>query len=268
MMGGYCYYDANFNDDLPSELHDCMWSGECYSCQPGRVTFSAGSVMPISTGTSLPLNANSGGYITLTSTNASFSEPTKRPFWPQETIKQISPSDIEMSCSDSNSTTLEDLVEEDKSIALESPSPKRDNRIKSALSPAMTESQRSNFRGNSTTTSQANGNRRQNNLTKHSQHNVSPSENKKLRHREVEKNRHRQLQAMVKTLSEKIPGKVDKETQVQTMKRAARYCVYLREVLNFISNGQEHSNLKEKLESIYTTSCENVEMIMSQSGSK
>ena len=88
----------------------------------------------------------------------------------------------------------------------------------------------------------------------------SSADNKKLRHREVEKNRHRQLQAMVKTLSEKIPGRVEKETQVQTMKRAARYCVYLRDIL---AQGQVKSMSREKLEKIYSRSCDNVEFIMS-----
>jgi hypothetical protein len=85
----------------------------------------------------------------------------------------------------------------------------------------------------------------------------SAADNKKLRHREVEKNRHRQLQAMVKTLSEQIPGRVDKETQVQTMKRAARYCLFLRDVLN-------HGQLvnKDKLECLYQRSCENVDLMM------
>ena len=86
---------------------------------------------------------------------------------------------------------------------------------------------------------------------------------KKLRHREVEKNRHRQLQAMVKTLSEKIPGRVDKETQVQTMRRAARYCVFLRDVLAAAAHGQMPMN-RDRLEKLYLRSCENVELIMSQ----
>lgn len=62
--------------------------------------------------------------------------------------------------------------------------------------------------------------------------------NKKLRHREVEKNRHRQLQAMVKSLSERIPGRSDRETQVQTMKRAARYSLYLRDAMRALPHGQ------------------------------
>lgn len=62
---------------------------------------------------------------------------------------------------------------------------------------------------------------------------------------------------MVKTLSEQIPGKVDKETQVQTMKRAARYCLYLRDVLN---HGQPMN--KDKLERLYQRSCENVDLMM------
>ena len=84
---------------------------------------------------------------------------------------------------------------------------------------------------------------------------------KKLRHREVEKNRHRQLQAMVKTLSEKIPGRVDKETQVQTMRRAARYRLFLRDVLAAAAHGKV---CLDKMEKIYLRSCDNVDLIMSQ----
>lgn len=97
----------------------------------------------------------------------------------------------------------------------------------------------------------------------------SSSDSKKLRHREVEKNRHRQLQAMVKTLSDKIPGKLDKETQVQTMKRAARYCIYLRDVVNLLPRGTKANNLhalKDKLEKIYFRSCDNVELIIRRLG--
>lgn len=95
------------------------------------------------------------------------------------------------------------------------------------------------------------------------------ADNKKLRHREVEKNRHRQLQAMVKTLSEKIPGRMDKETQVQTMKRAARYCIYLRDVLKIASSQHSSSSaaassgVKDKLEKIYVKTCDNVERMIS-----
>lgn len=83
---------------------------------------------------------------------------------------------------------------------------------------------------------------------------------KKLRHREVEKNRHRQLQAMVKTLSERIPGRVDKETQVQTMRRAARYCVFLRDVLAAAAHSQMPMN-RDRLEKIYLRSCDTVDNI-------
>lgn len=62
---------------------------------------------------------------------------------------------------------------------------------------------------------------------------------------------------MVKTISELIPGRIDKETQVQTMKRAARYSLYLRDVLN---HGQQMS--KDKLERLYLRSCENVDLMM------
>lgn len=86
-------------------------------------------------------------------------------------------------------------------------------------------------------------------------HSRTSNENKKLRHREVEKNRHRHLQAMVKELGERIPGRRDKETQVQIMKRAARYCVYLRDTINALHGQQK----KLDLEKIYLRSCDNVE---------
>lgn len=81
---------------------------------------------------------------------------------------------------------------------------------------------------------------------------------KKLRHREVEKNRHRNLQAMVRTLSEQTPGKCDKETQVQIMKRAARYIVYLREAYELLSVPAlgADGNLKRDLSKVYLKSCE------------
>lgn len=251
MMGSYCYYDTNFTEDLSAELHvhDCMWSGECYACQSARVTFSGTSVIPVSNGT-IPITVGTGsGYITLTSTNAPLGDSLRKPAWPQETIRQASPNELDSSSSED--TLDENLEDEEKSSSSEQPPivPKR-----------------ASVRHQTPARSCTNHAREKHSL-KHTD--VSPSDNKKLRHREVEKNRHRQLQAMVKTLSDKIPGKLDKETQVQTMKRAARYCVYLREVLNLLSNTDLKPNcLKEKFEMIYVSSCDNVEMIMSQSGSK
>lgn len=89
----------------------------------------------------------------------------------------------------------------------------------------------------------------------------SSTDNKKLRHREVEKNRHRQLQAMVRTLSREIPGATDKETQVQTMKRAARYCLYLRNVRKMVSSSNTVS--KERFEVAYLRSFDAVDHLMS-----
>lgn len=91
----------------------------------------------------------------------------------------------------------------------------------------------------------------------------SSTDNKKLRHREVEKNRHRQLQAMVRTLSKEIPGATDKETQVQTMKRAARYCLYLRNVKKLVASNNVVS--KDRLEVAYLRSVDTVDHLMSSS---
>lgn len=102
---------------------------------------------------------------------------------------------------------------------------------------------------------------------------IPSAEHKKLRHREVEKNRHRQLQAMVRRLSQTVPGGTQKETQVQTMKRAARYCIYLRKLLSssnitWITNANTKQlpgscQMKDKLNEIYQQSCESVDDIMS-----
>lgn len=162
MIGGYFYYD----DD-----HDCMWSGDCHTCQTARI-----SITELAAGTTAYLNslATIDNRVEVSSTDSSPSPPVKkeRKFRPPTSNQDV----------------------------------------------------------------------------------------KKLRHREVEKNRHRQLQAMVKKLSESIPGRLDKETQVQTMKRAARYCIYLREVINDLVSGPTSGvQNREKLEMIYTKACDNVD---------
>lgn len=229
-MGSYSYYDANFTEDLSAELHvhDCMWSGECFACQSARITFSTTSVIPVSNGT-IPVTVGGGLH----------------------TLKHGSVSE-DKSLSENGSPSENECLSEKEY------EPEKEFRVEKEYRPEKKPRAGKKCRAEKRCPSER----------KYASDIKCPSENKKLRHREVEKNRHRQLQAMVKTLSDKIPGKLDKETQVQTMKRAARYCLYLREVLNLLAVGQEPPNLRAKLESIYTTSCDNVELIMSQSGSK
>lgn len=226
-MGPYYYYDTTYIEDASTELHihDCMWSGECYSCQPPRLTLSGSTLPPSSNGT-VPITVGGASYIALA---AGQQDLSRKAIWPD--TKQIKFEDSSQSPSD-------ETCSESSSNASREASPKLpQRRLPRPEGIKKTAIHKGNF---------------------------SSSDNKKLRHREVEKNRHRQLQAMVKTLSEKIPGRLDKETQVQTMKRAARYCAYLREVMNSISPDDSNLTLKEKLEKIYSSSCDNVDLIMSQ----
>lgn len=241
MMGPYYYYDTTYAEDSASadiHIHDCMWSGECYSCHPARLTFSSSTLAQ--NGGTVPITAGGSGYITLTPNLTD--TPTKR-----QTIWQEPKS----------ATKLEPLTD---TASLTSP-PRESSPIEKSIDIKLDQQHPSVL---------TKGPKKPSRLGLKKSHGIkksfSSSDNKKLRHREVEKNRHRQLQAMVKTLSDKIPGKLDKETQVQTMKRAARYCLYLRDVMNSYSNGQV-AVTREKLEKIYSRSCDNVELIMSQQGS-
>lgn len=233
MMGPYYYYDTTFIEDVSTELHihDCMWSGECYSCQPARLTFSGASLPPSSNGT-VPITVGGTSYIALA---ASHQDLSKKPDWPDA-------KPIKFEENSSQSPTDETSSESSSDVGSREASPKLSHRGRLPRPEGIKRT------------------------AIHKGGNFSTSDNKKLRHREVEKNRHRQLQAMVKTLSEKIPGRLDKETQVQTMKRAARYCAYLRDVMNLIPN-ESTTTLKERLEKVYMRSCDNVELIMSQQNS-
>lgn len=233
-MGPYYYYDTTFVEDVSSSaelhIHDCMWSGECYSCQPARLTFSGAPLPPSSNGT-VPITVGGTSYIALAASHQEL--VTKKAVWPD-----AKPSIKFDQDSSQSSPSEETLSESSSSDVSREASPKLQQRTRH---------------------SRPEGIKR----TAIHKGNFSSSDNKKLRHREVEKNRHRQLQAMVKTLSDKIPGRLDKETQVQTMKRAARYCAYLRDVMNLISNDPS-STSRERLEKVYMRSCDNVELIMSQ----
>lgn len=236
MMGPYAYYDTSFIDDIPAELHyhhDCMWSGECCSSQTNRLTFSNAPVVPGANGT-VPITVGGNGYITLTTTTTTHLDTNSKSIVSVTLNEQKVPTKLAEKCH-------EKLFDEESSESSTISTP--EIRPKPKLKAKKT----------------ARSNSRKSSSNKHS----SSSDNKKLRHREVEKNRHRQLQAMVKTLSEKIPGRLDKETQVQTMKRAARYCIYLRDSLTLVSSGQSVM-VKEKLEKNYLRSCDNVEQMMSQ----
>lgn len=283
-MGGYCYY--TYTEDLGAEIHDCMWSGECYSCQANR------TAIPVQTISTTAITVGKAvGFTTLTST-AAVSHPDYARTFARINARVVDSKPTKNA--NDHSTGGGNIIVSNAH---------HHNNINADTNNNYNEStpniiSRSSHSGNNVKTNKRSHNQRQTrehmiyNQQQHHQHQLlqhqyqqqrhqtsgssvssvssssSSSENKKLRHREVEKNRHRQLQAMVRTLSDNIPGKLDKETQVQTMKRAARYCIYLREVLNMLSNPSEcpqGSSLRQKLDSLYARSCENVDLIMSSS---
>lgn len=268
MMGSYYYYDTSYIEDhVPSELHihDCMWSGECYSCQPTtRLTFSGPAMAPMPDGTVPITVGGTGGYITLTTTHQDATrrgrcqqlDSNKAPM--KFHFDQKSP---ELPLPQSNNLNID-------CIKVEPTTPSRSRSRSRSLSPSMrvhlpVRAQSVVVTAPIGCTIEKSNNRAKSKKASTVTNKTFSSDNKKLRHREVEKNRHRQLQAMVKTLSERIPGRMDKETQVQTMKRAARYFVYLRDVTNALKHGQPMIP-REKLEKLYLRSCDNVELIMSQ----
>lgn len=224
MMGPYQYYESSMIDGTSGDLniHDCMWSGECYSCQPARLTMSSAPIAlakaPSDNEDLLSIKSELIELVELASELEEEDTTTSTTTEPYKSVKQEP---------DTEPEPEPNILKKNK----EKNRKKRSKPREKVTDIAEVEKQ--------------------------------SADTKKLRHREVEKNRHRQLQAMVKTLSEKIPGKLDKETQVQTMKRAARYCVYLRDVLTTLKNEQPAS-LRQKLEKIYIRSCDNVELIMSQ----
>ena len=238
MMGpSYYYYEPSpYHEDIQTEfhLHDCMWAGECCAC-PTRMSYSTnnnpmmGPQTTLNHGTVPITVGGTAGYVTLTPNRHEV--PHKLIYSERALADRIAETEPEQETySDSSSSVT---PESSPRPQMERPQKATAKRTVSAKS------------SNSCS--------------------YSSSDNKKLRHREVEKNRHRQLQAMVKTLSEKIPGRLDKETQVQTMKRAARYCVYLRDVMESMSHGQSMMS-KERLEKLYKNSYDSVELIMAQNG--
>lgn len=250
MMGPYyTYFDTTFIEENPEvqtelHIHECMWSGECCSnCPPPvpgtRLTFPNNSVAAAISNGTVPITVGgtmNGGYFTVAATNQdnNLQLGHRHISW-DDTKAQLDKSANEKSPEQADDVLMESDSQETSSGS-SSPivEPEKSIRVKVTKKRGLTKA------------------------------NFSSSDNKKLRHREVEKNRHRQLQAMVKTLSERIPGRLDKETQVQTMKRAARYCVYLRDLLQAIQipNRDKPSISKEKLEMIYLRSCDYVERIM------
>lgn len=247
MMGPYYYYDTTFIEDVYSQtdslhIHDCMWSGECYTCQSNSSFMSGPPLTQLKTIKQQTRAIKPQAAIPATPAAAVATVTATT------TTKVIKPPQVKTERKHSSASTA----------------------IKLAKHQAKTSS-RINEKRNVPSNNNANA------AISHSssrQNYTITTDNKKLRHREVEKNRHRQLQAMVKTLSDQIPGKLDKETQVQTMKRAARYCIFLREACNLLTstsslgapNGNDgaNSNLKEKLEVLYLKSCDNVDSIMSR----
>lgn len=235
MMGGYCYY--TYAEDLVSEIHDCMWSGECYTCQATRSSIPVVSTVP-----SNPINVEKAvGFTTLTTSTSALLQPE---------------------------TYIRSYARSTARVKESKPTKNAIRNHNNTHGSTMTATHYSTTRDN---VKRVSNNYQNHHLQEHTSSSTCSftslsSENKKLRHREVEKNRHRQLQAMVRTLSDNIPGKLDKETQVQTMKRAARYCIYLREVLNLLSSNQTASgSLRKSFEMLYLRSCENVDLIMSSS---
>lgn len=282
-MGPYLYYDTPFLEDANTgfHIHDCMWSGECCTCQPAaRLTFTsshhcelqavvvqqvvdkldpASSPSPSSSACSSLAKAPSRG-------------PTKAQIQAAMAVaQQPQISTVVQSAAGSTPAAIQI-----RALTQSPKSPQLASSVASSSTASIAQSSSTTIATATSRQTHRSANPRKVALST-SKGNGSAN-HKKLRHREVEKNRHRQLQAMVKTLSEKIPGRLDKETQVQTMKRAARYCLYLRDVLNLVlaytkaaANSGADSNpeaaslaLKDKLESLYMRSCDNVELIMAQ----
>lgn len=252
MIGPYYYYDTSFVEDAQPELqtiHDCMWSGECFACQPARVAFSN----PTATAPAAAVTESNG------TTRLELERPT-----PSAAATALPmPSELDRTCNFLNVQPASFTKSEPEGQPTDSEHSSPDRPSRSSRTIGVTRRSASTCKRIRPACSQQESNSTFNSTLSSSY----ASDNKKLRHREVEKNRHRQLQAMVKTLSGKIPGRLEKETQVQTMKRAARYCIYLRDVMNVLQHSLKATKpnlLKQKLEEIYLRSCENVELVMSQ----
>lgn len=247
MMGSYYYYDAE--DVLQLRVHDCMWSGECYSSHTTLYTCN-------------PAQQQNSSHPQYQHTQLALPPVAQMP--PFMAPPQQPPS------------LISQLVPQNQQELLDSPPPTRrissSDRSGSSSGSSSSSSSSSSVSSNGNNNSKKNASSRNQNRNYNNASTVSTSagkkpslDNKKLRHREVEKNRHRQLQAMVKTLSDQIPGKLDKETQVQTMKRAARYCIFLREIVDLLLSRHDlkrSSDFKERIENVYFKSCNRVDLIL------
>lgn len=284
MMGPPYYYDVHF-DPVDVVFHDCMWSGTCcihMQVGPSNPPAWPAATTPTASASSTPISSDDDGakkevrqfgssiiggsgnslirsattsLASTTVTAAAATVPTTAG-GDSKVDSRTCVNQIRTAPAATVTTTTTTAPAPRPVVATPSDGRKRPRTHVSASKSTMATA--------ASTTVTADGKRKSRycgNPTIRQTAVVAPSpamaDNKKLRHREVEKNRHRQLQAMVKTLSERIPGKIDKETQVQTMKRAAKYCLYLRDVL---THGQRIS--KDKLERLYLRSCENVDLMM------
>lgn len=248
-MMGYYYYD------IPqAEVHDCMWSGECYTCS---LVGTSSRQPPTDYTQNVPIKM--------------FDLPTEAKFVPVKLDPPMPATQVAMPDIMSIPIKLEPPSASAAATALPShmPIPVKTQQPVSH-SGANATGRHASLRKSSLKASNRQHHQQQqhhqDNSTSHQQPNL---DNKKLRHRLVEKNRHRQLQAMVKTLSDQIPARLDKETQVQTMKRAARYCIFLRKAASLLLSSSQLElqslEMKDKLEKVYLRSCGRVELIMSQS---
>lgn len=259
-MGSPHYYA-----DYVFHMHDCMWSAACcVSLRQTEVPISSSSAAASGSQMVWP----SSGQTEAVSQSVSLVGIQQAP---QQTVTQTlpptPPPSTLVACEASPISTISNITQTTPSPqSIIAPNPQQQQPRVAAAPPTRATPTRS-----AAAAQQQQQQQLQNHHHHHNhQHNPkkiqksnSAVNNKKLRHREVEKNRHRQLQAMVKTLSEQIPGRIDKETQVQTMKRAARYCIYLRDVLNYHSQPMN----RDKLERLYQKSCDNVDLMMDGRGS-
>lgn len=248
MMGHYSYYYIDSPDD-----HDCMWSGDC--CLISQTLIK--QVVP-DDATAVAV-AVASGKLTQATATATLAGGGQQFAAVTATTSATADGDQQASLTE---TPANPQQQQSSTVA----SPTADT----GASQQVTSTTSSN---SSSTKSTTVANTRHGSKKSRQQHQQQQSggggganeasrgqqvANKKLRHREVEKNRHRQLQAMVKNISERIPGRLDKETQVQTMKRAARYCLYLHDTMNYLLN---HGQAQLQLQKIYLKAWDSVELM-------
>lgn len=250
-MGHYYYYI-----DSPDD-HDCMWSGDCCLISQSLIKQAAPDGADTAASGKLPLAICSGGGSCSNSSSSSNNSDQQQQATAASSPaaghhKQLAIVALPAVGHHHNHSHLHSLNHQQVTVVATptTPSPPSDSQEQATVTaPTM-----------AAIAAVATNTRHGLKKSRHAANDVSRGlqvANKKLRHREVEKNRHRQLQAMVKNISERIPGRLDKETQVQTMKRAARYCLYLRDTMNLLTHGQAQLQLQK----VYLKAWDSVELM-------